>query len=199
MPLIRQQHEARIIVPAGELAREQFLPGQLYNLLQGRAVRSGLDGVERWYMAQRQENGVPGILQLEALEITGRFDLEAALKRAGIENIGDNQAIAVLAKRLADGEAMQVTMVRHGVTMERVVFADPANNRIAIDLAESKQKGLYRPVLKRDVTKDLEKYMAIPGKGTVLTEQEAQKNGILKKMNEEDIGTKDQSIGPRRG
>lgn len=141
-----QEHIRKVIITPRESLL--FNIEQAYNLLDGRYIFIPLakEELSRWAKVDVSKKDSGGVSRVEWIPGSERFDLHQAIDKAGIPNAsqvkGDQQKMI----QLTQGDRVVLPIHKGGISGSRVFYADPPNDRLAIDQKETARLGLYEGV-----------------------------------------------------
>jgi hypothetical protein len=178
MEELEKKFAARIDLPMAEMGKDQFTTAQVYNMIQGRAVRGTADanGQAPWYSIDINRADKNGVALLKAIPDSTHFKLDELLNRYGIDT--------GIKHRLEQGESLVAELSKNDVRVTRSVYADPRSKDILVDLKESEMLGLYKPPA-RVLRADLDKYLVNGQSRVIELEAGAGKRAILDNLNDE--------------
>lgn len=173
---IRRDNEIRV---SADLAFTSFKPDELFNLAKGGTLKSVnyLDETTWYRLAKGVDHGSINVLPVRNV-VPG--STEDWLNKQGVVDIPGVQNIAAVANALEAGELVKATLAVQGVTMERMIKADPDGKGISIDLAASEKEGLYKPE-KVNLREAIEQYQQFRRKDPVVQENHVTNQARVKR------------------
>lgn len=142
---LKRPFEQKIHVDLSVSSAYPLKPAEAMQLLNGGSISMAQDSRVQgtaWLTAQNQKDA-QGYYQIQPIARSDQFVLQTALAQAQVVGFSDKNHEQAM-QALLRGESVKVKVLQQGRQVERFMYADPRQQRLATDWIRSENAGLFQ-------------------------------------------------------